>query len=102
MHKWCHFIWEIKYPSLPYVSDQALSEAKASLEQIREEMQAWQAQHEATHKRLKTEQTANSALKVSTCTGLDGTGIDGEQMILQEGGGDTVSQCYASCEVGRL
>ena len=48
----------------PNILDQALSEAKASLEEIREEMQAWQAQHEATHKRLKTEQAVNSSLKV--------------------------------------
>ena len=44
-------------------SDQALSEARATLEQIKEEMEAWQTQHNALHKKLKTEKAANSTLK---------------------------------------
>ena len=44
--------------------DQALSDARATLEQIKEEVQAWQAQHNAIHKKLKTEKAANSTLKV--------------------------------------
>ena len=44
--------------------DQALSEARATLEQIREEVQAWQTQHNAVHKKLKAEKAANSTLKV--------------------------------------
>ena len=47
-------------------ADQALSEARATLEQIKEEMQAWQTQHNALHKKLKTEKAANSTLKVKT------------------------------------
>jgi TRAF-interacting protein len=43
--------------------DQALSEARATLEQIREEVQAWQTQHNAVHKKLKAEKAANSTLK---------------------------------------
>ena len=44
--------------------DQALSEARASLEQIQEEVQAWQAQHSSLNKKLKTEKAVNSTLKV--------------------------------------
>ena len=47
-----------------YFADQALSEARATLEQIREEVQAWQTQHNAIHKKLKAEKVANSTLKV--------------------------------------
>ena len=53
------------YDGLPLVpSDQALSEARATLEQIKEEVQAWQTQHGALHKKLRTEKAANSTLKV--------------------------------------
>ena len=53
------------YDGIPLVpSDQALSEARATLEQIKEEVQAWQTQHDALHKKLRTEKAANSTLKV--------------------------------------
>lgn len=51
-------------------AEKALSEARESLEEIRQEMEAWRAQHEATHRRLKTERAANSTMKVSTVTSL--------------------------------
>lgn len=45
-------------------TEKALSEARESLEEIRKEMQAWRTQHEATHRKLKTEQAANSTIRV--------------------------------------
>jgi TRAF-interacting protein len=43
--------------------DQVLSEARATLEQIREEVGAWQTQHNSLHRKLKAEKAANSTLK---------------------------------------
>lgn len=43
--------------------DKALVEAKTSLSEIKEEMKAWQAQHQEVHKKLKNEQSLSSVLK---------------------------------------
>lgn len=53
--------------------DKALEEVKISLKEVQADMQAWQAQYDSTHRKLKTEQATNSTLKVliqlvySTC-----------------------------------
>lgn len=43
--------------------DQALKEARKSLNDIKEEMEAWQLQHKETHKKLKHERSVNEVLK---------------------------------------
>lgn len=43
--------------------DKALQEARASLDNIEEEMKAWKLQHRDTHKKLRHEQATNSIMK---------------------------------------
>lgn len=43
--------------------EKALSEARETLSQVRDELQAWQSQHTATQKRLKKEQSTSTTLK---------------------------------------
>ena len=59
---WCG---ALVYDSLPlFPSDQALSEARATLEQIKEEVQAWKKRHGTLHKKLRKEKATNSTLMV--------------------------------------
>lgn len=61
--------------SLMACKDQALVEAKASLDSIQAEMKAWQAQHKDMHKKLKSEQASSEVLRrqlTSVHTELDG------------------------------